>query len=114
MQVIISSTKRVLVGNLTVADSIFKRAKGLLGRTFLASDSGLLLKPCKAVHTFGMKFAIDVVFLDKENRVIDVIETLKPNRMTAIYCHAATVLELSSGSTSQVQLAQGDYLEITD
>lgn len=114
MQVIISSTKRILVGNLTVADSIFKRAKGLLGRTSLASDSGLLLKPCKAVHTFGMKFAIDIVFIDRGNRAIKVIKALKPNRMTAIYCNAATVLELSSGSTTEAQLAQGDYLEIID
>ena len=114
MQVIISSTKRVLVGNLTVADSIFKRAKGLLGRTSLANNSGLMLKPCKAVHTFGMKFEIDIIFLDKENRVIKIIEALKPNRITAVYSRAATVLELAGGSTAEAQLSPGDYLEIID
>ena len=114
MQVIISSTKRILVGNLMVADSIFKRMKGLLGKTSLASGSGLLLKPCKAVHTFGMKFAIDIVFLDKGNRVIKIIEALKPNRITAIYSNASTVLELSGGSTAEAQLSKGDYLEIID
>lgn len=114
MQVIISSTKRILVGNLTVADSFFTRMKGLLGRNSLAHGSGLWLKPCNSVHTFCMKFAIDIVFLDKEYRVIEIIEALKPNRMTVIYRNAATVLELSSGSAAEAKLAQGDYLEIID
>ena len=97
-----------------VAESIFTRMKGLIGKTSLASGSGLLLKPCKAVHTFGMRFDIDIVFLDKENHVIKIIEALKPNRMTAIYREASTVLELSGGEMAKAQLTPGDYLEIID
>jgi len=114
MHVIISSNKRILVGNLMVADSIFTRMKGLIGKTSLASGSGLLLKPCKAVHTFGMRFAIDIVFLDKGNRVIKIIEALKPNRMTTVYSSASTVLELAGGSAAEAHLSKGDYLEILD
>src|SRR5512138_71546 len=104
MKALIGYSGIELVGNLMVADSILTRMKGLLGRDSLPHGSGLWLKPCKGVHTFGMKFAIDVVFLDRDNRVIETISGLKPNRMTAVYAQAATVLELPSSTVLAVNL----------
>lgn len=112
MKIIICNSNKVLVGNLMVADSIFARMKGLLGLTSFPKGSGIWLKPCKGVHTLGMKFAIDVIFMDRENRVIKIIKELKPNRITAIYSGAATVLELPAYTASESGLSTGDVIEM--
>lgn len=91
------TSNKEIVHNLFVADTIFLRMKGLLGKNSLRNDEGLWIKPCKGVHTFGMKFPIDVLFLDRNNLVIAIKKELAPNRMTLIYPRAITVIELSSG-----------------
>lgn len=112
MKAVICKSGMELVGNLMVADSIFTRMKGLLGRDSLPEGSGLWLKPCKGIHTFGMKFAIDIVFLDREKRVVEVMSEIGPNRVTAIYSNAATVLELPAKTLSGTNLLKGDMLII--
>lgn len=110
MQAIITNSGRVLVGNLTVADSIFSRMKGLLGKDVLSEGEGLWIKPCKGVHTFGMKFAIDVIILNREQRVIAIKNELKPHRMTTIYSGASTVLELPAATARNAKLSIGDVI----
>ena len=112
MKAIIRNSNRVLVGNLMVADSIFTRMKGLLGRDSLSKGSGLWLKPCKGVHTFCMKFAIDVVFLNRKNQVVTVMHNLQPNRLTKIFPEAVTVIELPAFSAKEVNLLTGDTIDI--
>lgn len=114
MKAIIRNSNIELVGNLMVADSIFARMKGLLGKTSLPEASGLWLKPCKGVHTFGMGFNIDVVFLNKENQVVAVYNNLHPNQLTRIYPKAATVIELPANSVSSKGLLIGDFIDIID
>lgn len=111
MRAVINNSGRALVGNLTVADSIFSRMKGLLGRDVLSKGEGLWIRPCKGVHTFGMKFAIDVIILNREQCVIAIMNELKPNRMTAIYYSAATVLELPAATARDAQLSVGDVID---
>lgn len=111
MRAVINNSGRVLVGNLTVADSIFSRMKGLLGKDSLSEGEGLWIKPCKGVHTVAMNFAIDVIFLNRDQRVIAIKNDLKPNRMTTIYSGAATVLELPAGSARDAQLSIGDVID---
>jgi uncharacterized membrane protein (UPF0127 family) len=65
-----------------------QRKRGLLGREALASDEGIYLVPCKGIHTFGMKFAIDVAFLAGDGRVVAVHHSLKPNRISRIALRA--------------------------
>jgi len=113
MKAIIQNSSKELAGNLIVADSIFSRMKGLLGRNFLPEGTALWLIPCKGVHTFGMKFPIDVIMIDRENRVIAINANLMPNRITSIYPSAATVMELPAGSAAAVKLVTGDILEVT-
>jgi uncharacterized membrane protein (UPF0127 family) len=110
MRAVINNSGRVLVGNLTVADSIFSRMKGLLGKKELSQGEGLWIRPCKGVHTFGMKFAIDVIILNRQQCVIAIKHELKPNRMTTIYPGAATVLELPVASARDAQLSVGDVI----
>jgi uncharacterized protein len=66
---------------LFVAQSCWQRAGGLLTRPRLLPDEGLWLKPCRSIHTFGMKYEIALFFLDQKNRVIDVHTEVKPNRL---------------------------------
>ena len=112
MRAVTRISGKELASNLTVADSVFTRMKGLLGKKSLAYGEGIWLKPCKGIHTLGMRFPIDVVVLDKNLNVIAIIDALKPNRLTAIYSKAATVLELPAHSAAKSGLSTGDVIEI--
>ena len=79
------------------ADTTASRNKGLLGRASLAADEGLWIVPCPMIHTFFMKFPIDVLFLDAELVVRRVIEDLRPWRLSPWVLSARSVLELKGG-----------------
>ena len=100
---------RVVCERCTFARDPLRRMRGLLGRNGLAAGEGLLLQPAGSVHTFFMRFAIDVVFLDRERRVLRVVEGLRPWRAAAAR-GARTVLELGAGEAARVGLRQGDIL----
>ena len=91
------------------ANTFWARLKGLMFRRKLAVQTGLLLDPCPQIHTCFMRFNIDVIFVDKNNRVIAVMEHLKPWRMTKFYTCARRVLELPEG-TLQGRVHIGDEL----
>lgn len=113
MKAINTANNRELANSLLLADSLFQRMKGLLGMNALASGVGLWIKPCKGVHTFGMNFPIDVVFLDKDLRVIAVKQSLQPNCMTRLYLNAASILELPSGTAVLTATQAGDRISIS-
>ncbi len=100
-----------MAGRVEKADTPATRSKGLLGRESLAQDEGLWIVPCPMIHTFFMKFAIDVLFLDKSLKVVRVIEGLKPWRVSPWVLRAHSVLELAGGSLKG-SVAVGDVLEI--
>ena len=83
MAALLQSDGRVVCPQLTVADTILKRTKGLLGRSELGPDEGLLLRPANSVHTAFMRFPIDVVFLDRDLNVLDVRASVLPWRVAA-------------------------------
>jgi uncharacterized protein len=99
----------VLCERCFIADKPLARLRGLLGRATLAPGEGLLVRPAAAIHTCFMRFAIDVVFLDRELRVIGVESNLKPWRGTARR-RARAVLELSSGECRRRRIQVGDRL----
>ncbi|HSL66216.1 MAG TPA: DUF192 domain-containing protein [Gaiellaceae bacterium] len=102
---------RVVCEQLLVAARPLRRMRGLLGRAELPSDEGILLRPAGSVHTFFMRFPIDVVFLDRELTVVDVVPALPPWR-TAARRGAKAVLELAAGEASRRGLAAGDRLAL--
>lgn len=112
MRAINSTRQTELASRLVVADNIFTRMKGLLGRNSLAEGEGLLIRPCKGIHTFGMKFPIDVVFLDSRNLVIAVHKELASNRLTPIYPKGASVLELPAGTIEATATKIGDEIKV--
>jgi uncharacterized protein len=101
-----------LARNLSVAATLFSRTKGLLGRLALPEGEGLLIRPCKGVHTFLMQFPIDVVFLDKENRVIEAVENLQPHRMTKVLLSSMSVIELPAGTVRASETVAGNEVDI--
>jgi uncharacterized protein len=92
-----------------VADRLLARARGLLGKRTLPRDEGLLLKPAGSIHTFFMRFPIDVVFLDRDLRVVGVRKALRPWRMAWAWRARAT-LELAAGECERRGVRVGDLL----
>ena len=106
---LIDRAGRVVCARLIVADSAWSRMRGLLGRDSLEPGEGLLLRPAASVHTAFMRFSIDVVYLDRDLRVVDVVEGLAPWRMSARR-GARAVLELSAGEARRLGIAAGSGL----
>lgn len=102
MRAVMEGSGRELAGHVLLADSLFLRMKGLLGRESLEQGHCLWIRPCKGVHTFFMRFAIDVIFLDRQQRVVELACNLAPNRMTPVYGKAASVLELPAHAAEGV------------
>lgn len=102
---------RILADRVTLADSPKSRRVGLLQHESLPAGQGMWIFPTKAIHTFGMKFPIDVAFLDRRLRVKRVYHALPPLRMTRWVWGARSVLELTAGALEQTGTAVGDELE---
>jgi uncharacterized membrane protein (UPF0127 family) len=101
-----------LAFKVKVADSVFSRLVGLLGRRFLKADSGVWIVPCNAIHTIGMLFSIDVVMIDKNFRVVCVTEMVKPFRVILPKRRAETVIELPPHTIFRSRTQVGDQLLI--
>ena len=102
----------VLAHCVEVADEGAKRRKGLLGRKELRAGEGLWIRPCEAVHTFGMQFPIDLVYLDRKLRVKKIRSGMRPWRLSACFT-AHSVLELASGTIRETQTKPGDAIEFS-
>jgi uncharacterized membrane protein (UPF0127 family) len=100
----------VLAEAADVADTSAKRRTGLLKHTRLDPGAGLWIAPCEAVHSFGMKFAIDLVYLDRKKRVRKVRREMVPRRLSACLT-AHSVLELPVGAIDASRTEPGDQLE---
>ena len=99
-----------VLASLEVADSTRGRMRGLLGRDGL--DGALLIEKAFQVHTFGMRFPIDVAFLDRQRRVVTVVCDMRPWRITLPRFGSKAVVEAEAGSFERWQLRVGDELEI--
>lgn len=89
-----------------MAESGWDRTRGLLGRPPLEGGQGLLITRCRSVHTVGMGYAIDVVFLDRRGRIVRVVERLRPMRLAMCF-RASSVLELAGGQARLSALRPG-------
>ena len=100
---------------LAVADTHWTRLRGLLGlrSSDFRNGSGLWIVPCQGVHTLGMGFPIDVVYLDRSMTVIHIQSDLQPWRFAPIRTQATSVLELPCRIAAETRTAVGDKIEIT-
>lgn len=106
-----ASKKTTVSSRCSFANTVLKRMVGLLNRRGLSEGDGLLLDRCYGIHTFGMRFPIDVLFLDKELRVIRAVPALPPFR-TCVVKQAIYVLELPVGSIQRTQTSAGDQMQM--
>jgi hypothetical protein len=102
----------VLATSIEVADHSAARRKGLLGRDSLPAGEGLWIIPCESVHTFGMRFPIDLVYLDRKRRVKKIRSAVPPWRLSACLS-AHSVIELAAGTICRTQTSPGDNLEFS-
>ena len=110
---IFNVTRRVVVTQQAkLATSLGQRMKGLLGRSGLSANEALVLKPCSSIHTFFMRFAIDVLFLDKNMHIIKLIQHMPPNRLTPLVWASLMAIELPAGKVSQTNTQLGDIIDI--
>lgn len=113
----------VLVRNVTrgvdlmsagrIADNPWTRLKGLIGVKHLPDGDGLLIKPCNGVHCMFMSIPIDVVYVDKQDRVLGVHEAMAPWRVGRVYRQGHFVIELPVGTIAQTGTQAGDILQVT-
>ena len=103
-----------LATDLLLADSHWSRFRGLMATDAenFPPGTGLWIVPCRGVHTFGMRFAIDVVYLDAEQRVVYVRENLQPWRMASVRLSAASVVELPPGTIGRTKTGVGDVIDV--
>lgn len=108
-------TREVMLGrDVKVADTFFTRLRGMLGRPPLKEGQGLLLVPTRGVHMYGMKTALDVVFLDGSNEVCAMYRELAPGERTKVHGEAASALELPPGTISRTGTELGDVVELVE
>lgn len=101
----------VLGDRVAVADWFWPRLRGLLGRDGLAEGEGLLIKPSRGVHMYGMRFPLDVLLLDREGRVSETFPGLQPGEATGMRKGVRYALELPVGVIDVTGTQEGDIVE---
>jgi uncharacterized membrane protein (UPF0127 family) len=104
--------EQILVPHLEEARSLWTRARGLLGRRDLAHDQGMLFRRCNSVHTFFMRFTLDLVFLDKRMTVVKTLKNVRPGRITWPVWRASSVIEFGEGFLDKHPIRVGDRLHV--
>ena len=93
-------TGEVILEDLQIADTFYARFRGLMGRPSIPENAGLMIKPCNSVHCFFMKFPIDVIFVDKKDRVVHIAEGMKPGSISPMVKKTKYVIEANATSLS--------------
>lgn len=114
MKVNVKHNGQLIAENILLATDPVSQLVGLMFRPQPPQKSnGLLLDPCRSIHTCFMKYDLDIIFLNKHNKIVKVIRNMKPWRMTWIYFTARKTLELRGGEFPRT-LKEGDTLEFVD
>lgn len=112
MRLINQTKNTVLAENIFIAKTPFARIKGLLGKKNLPCGQALILDPCNSIHTFFMRFPMDVLFVDKNYKVIKTLCDLNPSRISRIYWNSSRVIELPAGILKLTNTQAQDQLQL--
>ena len=105
--------KTTLASSVEMADNPLKSMKGLLGRDSLNPKEALVIWHCQSIHMFFMKFAIDVVFADADNKVVGIVSRIKPFRLSPVFWKSSCAIELPAGTIEETKTQVGDQLTIS-
>jgi uncharacterized protein len=111
MRIVNARTGRVVAASVELADTRATRRHGLLGRDGLPAGAAMVITPCVAVHTIGMRFAIDVVFVNARGSVRKIVRNMPPRRIAGSLSSRA-VIELAAGALPEGALEVGDRLAV--
>ncbi len=107
-----NKTKGVMLAERArIADAFLDRLVGLLKTSDFQVGDGLFIVPCNQIHMFGMKYAIDVVYVDKKGIVVGLAERIGPGQMSKVFPRAHACLELPAGVISDTSTSVGDEIE---
>lgn len=112
MKVYNSTQNNLISDDIKVADNFVKRTFGLIPKSSLKEGEGLVIKPCCSIHTFFMKFAIDVLFVNKKNEVVALYENVKPWRTLPVHLTSQYVIELPAGTITAKNITKHDIISI--
>ena len=107
-----ADTGAILVARLEIARTLWQRGVGLIGRKGMAKDEGLWLRPCNSIHTFGLRFAIDLLFLDRDGKALRIACNVPPCRVCGPVRGAKTVVELPAGALEHADVRVGTRFEV--
>ncbi|MHC1715995.1 MAG: DUF192 domain-containing protein [Acidaminococcaceae bacterium] len=105
------SKKTAIATEAKIADNFITRLKGLLGSDHLEEGRALIIRPCNGIHTIGMNYSIDVIFIDKNDKVIKIVVDM-PSRKISTCSNASYVIETPSGVVSMTNTTVGDIISI--
>lgn len=115
VRVINQSRDKIVCEQCIIADNPLTRIRGLLGKKTLPAGEGLLIVPCASVHMFGMQFALDILFLTRENVVADFVENLPPGKLYVArrdFGKAHAALEVAPGIVAVTSTQRGDQIQM--
>ena len=102
-----------LAGTAIMADSFFRRLRGLLGRSGLPSGWCMVLKPCRSIHTMFMRFSLDILFVDRQYRVVAMVSDMPPFRFTRSISQSYLVIEFPASFLKSTGTVPGDLIELS-
>jgi len=106
-----STQNNIISEDANTADNFISRSIGLLSKKFLKDGESLIIKPCCSIHTFFMRFSIDVLFVNQKNEVIALYENIKPWRILPIHLTSKHVIELGAGTISEKHISKSDIIK---
>lgn len=112
VKIINQTNEQVLGDKITYANSIYGRFIGLMGKSELKKGEGVFLTPCNSIHMMFMKFPLDILFLDRKNKIIHITKDIKPWKISRVVFKAQSVLEVPAGTVENTKSNVGDIIKI--
>ena len=110
---IVNQTKNTLIAERAqLADTVMSRLVGLLNRSSLSPQEGLVITECRSIHMFFMRFAIDVIFVNRGNTVLGLVRNIKPFQLSPYFIRAHKAIELPVGVIDSSKTEKGDVLSL--
>lgn len=114
MNIYNSTQNNLIADNVKLADNFVTRTFGLIPRASISDEEALVIKPCCSIHTFFMRFKIDVLFVNNKGKIVGLHENVAPNRILPIYLASDYVIELSAGQILRKNIQKGDIIQINE
>ena len=111
MRIINKTRNRLIAENGRFADTVISRLVGLLNQSSISPGEALVITECRSIHMLFMRFSIDVIFVDRKNKVVGVVHQIQPFRMSPYFFRANKAIEISPGIINKTQTIVGDEIE---